>query len=160
MYVDSSENRDVVVQKSDSNGSNNATLPLNKPCANNDKKDSIESECGKEDNLRNEETDRKLPSNSDPASSHQIPKSEFPFREASSSANNDSNNKMSDISTESNTALESDIKVEGPGTDAPLPPYAVSKLQVSFRKEQKKTGATHFYLLLKKLSFFTLVHRF
>ncbi|XP_055307876.1 paired amphipathic helix protein Sin3a-like, partial [Sitodiplosis mosellana] len=155
MDVDSSENRNVAMTaKSDSqsNGSNNATTSR-RPCVNDDKKDPIEGNYGKADNTGNEDTDQKSPSNLDDtiAASYQIPKSEFPFREAPSSAITDSNNRISDIlpATEPNTSLTSEIKREGScsSPDVPLPPYAVSKIQ-----EEAYTlffANTNWYLFLR-----------
>lgn len=140
MDVDSSESRNpVVATKSDfqSNGSNNATLPSKRPCANEDKSNPIEGNCGKADSITNEDSENKsLPKSDEASAESQSLKSDFSFREASSSAINDSNKQISDISTaiESNTVLAPEIKQEGSceSPDAPLPPYAVSKIQVSF----------------------------
>lgn len=142
MDIDSSENRNVVPgAKSDSqsNGGNNVT-PSKIPGVNDDKTDLIEGNCEQHnvDNIGDEDNDQKCPSNSDGTiSSHQVPKSEFSFRESSSNTITDPNNQISDMSTatESNTSVAPEIKQEGSCSppDAPLPPYAVSKIQVSCR---------------------------
>lgn len=139
MEVDSSENQNMgMAPKSDtqSNGSNSAT-PSKRSCVIDDKKDIIEGNSAKSDNVGNEDIIEKSPT-SDCAStlSHQTTKSEFPFRETFSSAITDSNNQMIEnisTATESSTVLATEIKQEGScnSPDAPLPSYAVSKIQVS-----------------------------
>lgn len=143
MEVDSSENQNMgMAPKSDnqSNGSNSAT-PSKRSY--DDKKDIIEGNSAKSDNVGNEDINEKSPT-SDGAStlSHQTTKSEFPFRETFSSAITDSNNQMIDnisTATESSTVLTSEIKQEGScnSPDAPLLPYAVSKIQVSSWKKSE-----------------------
>lgn len=139
MDIDSSENRNLVSgakPDSHSNGGNNVTSKI--PSVNDDKTDLIVGNCEqhKVDNVGDE--DQKPPSISDGTISyHQVPKSEFPFRETSSYTITDSNNQMSDLSTatEFNTSVAPEIKQDGScsPTDDPLPPYAVSKIQVSCR---------------------------
>lgn len=140
MDIDSSENRNVVAgakPDSQSNGGNNVTTSKI-PSVNDDKTDLIEDNCDqhKLDNIGEEDIDRKSPSNSDGTIlSHQVPKSEFPFRDTSSIT--ESNNQIRDMSTatESNTSVAPEIKQEGSCSppDAPLPSYAISKIQVSCR---------------------------
>lgn len=144
MDVDSSENQNVTMSmKSDnqSNGSHcNLTTLSKRSCGSDDKKETIESKCGKvtskPENTANVNIDKKSSTTSSDtisATIQLVPKPEFPFREASSSAVNDTYEQTSDtaIVIEPETSAIIEIKQEGPCNPLdPLYPYAANKLQV------------------------------
>lgn len=110
MDIEISENRSVMIAAKSESQTNGRTCATN-----DDKKDLLGGNCEKTDNV--------------------VRDLDFPFREVSSSAINDSNNQMSDISaaTECNTESASEIKQEdscNSPADIPLPSYAISNIQV------------------------------
>lgn len=138
-----SENRNTTT-KSDSlpnsNGnSNHLSTTIKRAPGSDDKKEQLENTTEKvlgnkvDNSTENDYTQEKSPTTADSTltDSHRIPKPEFSFQDASSSAISDSNIQTNDVSTELDSVVM-EIKQESScgSPDVPQPSYAVSKIQV------------------------------
>lgn len=140
MEVESSDKRNLATTMKTDSQSNSLAAVLKASSGKGDKGEVLEinrnKTISKTNASSNDGSGQRSPTNSPERMSttiNRIPKPEFPFREATSSAISDMNNQTSDIA-ESISATEVEIKEEdisdSPG--APLPLHAISKIQVSF----------------------------